>query len=75
VLPPDRVPSLVDEAGKFHPVGRFLRRALLGRLNPAEVGAELTAQYERFRELVVASLTPLELRGYRKRLAAAAQLS
>jgi predicted glycoside hydrolase/deacetylase ChbG (UPF0249 family) len=52
ILPPDRVPSLVDEAGKFWPLGRFLRKAILGRLNPGEVAAELTAQYDRFRELV-----------------------
>ena len=52
VLPPERVASLVDEAGRFRPLGRFLRRAVLGRLNPAEVAAELAAQYDRFRELV-----------------------
>ncbi|MDB5306477.1 MAG: hypothetical protein JWO38_679 [Gemmataceae bacterium] len=52
VLPPERVPTLVDEAGRFRPLGQFLRRAAAGRLNPAEVAAELAAQYERFRELV-----------------------
>lgn len=52
ILPPNRVPTLVDGAGRFWPLGRFLRTALLGRLNAAEVRAELDAQYERFCELV-----------------------
>jgi predicted glycoside hydrolase/deacetylase ChbG (UPF0249 family) len=57
VLPPDRVPSLVGDntdakGGQFHPLGRFLRRAVLGRVRGDEVAAELAAQYERFVELV-----------------------
>lgn len=51
ILPADRVPSLVGPDGAFRPLGAFLRRALLGRLNPAEVAAELAAQYDRFVEL------------------------
>jgi chitin disaccharide deacetylase len=51
VLPPERVPSLVDGRGYFWTLGKFLRRALLGRLNPHEVATELAAQYERFRDL------------------------
>lgn len=52
ILSPDRVPSLVDRTGLFHPLGRFLRKAMWGRIRPEEVFAELTAQYERFVELV-----------------------
>lgn len=51
VLPPDDVPSLVDRAGSFRPLGAFIRRALLGRLSALEVGAELRAQYELFCDL------------------------
>ena len=52
ILPAERVPSLVNEAGLFHPLGRFLRNAVLGRIHPNEVFAELRAQYGRFLELV-----------------------
>jgi chitin disaccharide deacetylase len=52
ILPPERVPSLVDSAGFFHPLSRFLRNSLLGHIHEAEVRAELAAQYERFVELV-----------------------
>jgi predicted glycoside hydrolase/deacetylase ChbG (UPF0249 family) len=52
LLPPDQVPGLVDSTGQFHPLGRFLRKSLLGRINGHEVFAELTAQYERFLALV-----------------------
>ena len=51
ILPPERVPSLVDASGRFRPLGRFLRRVALGRLCSSEVAAELAAQYDRFREL------------------------
>jgi predicted glycoside hydrolase/deacetylase ChbG (UPF0249 family) len=46
-LPPATIPSLVDRAGRFHPLGRWLRLAFGRRLEPAEVAAELTAQAER----------------------------
>src|SRR5262245_39573918 len=52
VLPPEQVPSLVDSEGRFWRLGTFLRRACLGRLIPAEVAAELRAQFERFHDLV-----------------------
>jgi predicted glycoside hydrolase/deacetylase ChbG (UPF0249 family) len=52
ILPAERVPSLVDARGVFHPLGRFLRNSLLGRINAAEVRAELAAQFERYVELV-----------------------
>ncbi|MFO0863781.1 MAG: ChbG/HpnK family deacetylase [Gemmataceae bacterium] len=52
MLPPDQVPSLVDEAGQFHKLGAFVKKAMLGRLNPAELEAELAAQLDRFVELV-----------------------
>lgn len=46
-LPPATIPSLVDRAGRFHPLGRWLWRAAGRQLEPAEVAAELTAQAER----------------------------
>lgn len=52
VLPARRVASLVGPDGNFRPLGAFLRRWLLGRLNAAEIEAELAAQYERFVEVV-----------------------
>jgi predicted glycoside hydrolase/deacetylase ChbG (UPF0249 family) len=52
VLPMYRVPSLVDGDGRFYPLGRFLRRLLLGQVRRTEIAAELTAQYRRFHELV-----------------------
>src|SRR4051794_3689662 len=36
ILPPEQLPSLVDAAGKFRPLGQFMRRSLLGKLNPHE---------------------------------------
>lgn len=52
ILPPNRVPSLVGPDGRFHSLGRFLRRVALGRIIAAEVEAEFRAQLERFLELV-----------------------
>ncbi len=52
VLPAERVPSLVRPDGCFWPLGSFLRRVCLGRINPAEVEAELRAQLTRFTDLV-----------------------
>jgi predicted glycoside hydrolase/deacetylase ChbG (UPF0249 family) len=51
VLPPDRVPSLVNAAGGFWPLGQFLGRLLRGRVRAADVEAELRAQLRRFEEL------------------------
>ena len=51
VLPPEKIPGLVDAAGKFLPLGRFLLRAKLGRIDSAEMDRELRAQLERFIEL------------------------
>jgi predicted glycoside hydrolase/deacetylase ChbG (UPF0249 family) len=47
-LPPDKVPTLVDDDGRFHRLGPFLRRLLRGRIDPADVRAEFGAQFERF---------------------------
>jgi predicted glycoside hydrolase/deacetylase ChbG (UPF0249 family) len=55
VLAPGLVPSLVDAEGRFWPLGRFLARLYAGRIAAAEVGAELRAQYDRFRDLVGAA--------------------
>ena len=46
-LPPATIPSLVDRAGRFHPLDRWLTLAVARRIEPAEVAAELTAQAER----------------------------
>ena len=46
------VRSLVGPDGRFWPLGAFLRRWLLGALDPAHVRTELTTQLRRFRDLV-----------------------
>ena len=51
VSPAGAVPSLVGPDGRFFPLGQFLKRLLLGRVNPAEIEAELKAQYRRFADL------------------------
>ena len=51
VLPPDRVPSLVDSAGQFHSLSEFLKRQWRGQLVPVELEAELAAQLRRFVDL------------------------
>jgi len=51
VLPVKQVPSLVGPDGRFWPLGSFLRRTAFGRINAAEVRAELFAQHGRFCEL------------------------
>ena len=48
---PDRIPSLVDIAGRFHRLPAFLARATLGALRPDELCRELGAQVERARAL------------------------
>jgi predicted glycoside hydrolase/deacetylase ChbG (UPF0249 family) len=52
ILPACQVQSLVDLAGRFHPLAAFLSRACTGRLRRDEIAAEFRAQYERFIELV-----------------------
>jgi chitin disaccharide deacetylase len=52
VLAPGSVPTLVDDDGQFRSLGSFLRRACLGRLDVGDVVAELSAQYDRFLDLV-----------------------
>jgi chitin disaccharide deacetylase len=52
ILPAERVPSLVDAAGTFWPLGRFIKRMFLGRIDAAEVEAEFRAQYQRFTDLL-----------------------
>ena len=51
LLPPDRVPSLVDRDGRFLSLGQLLKRMMTGRLKQSEIEAEFLAQYQRFREL------------------------
>jgi len=52
ILPRERVPSLVNHEGTFWPLGQFIKRMFLGRIVPAEIEAELRAQYQRFCELL-----------------------
>src|SRR5262249_35944389 len=52
ILPPNQLPSLTAADGRFLPLGRLLKRLLTGRINAAEVEAELRAQLDRFVELV-----------------------
>lgn len=51
VLPARQIPSLVGPDGAFLPFPELRRRFLTGRYDPAQLRAELTAQYGRFREL------------------------
>jgi predicted glycoside hydrolase/deacetylase ChbG (UPF0249 family) len=52
ILPAGRVPSLVRPDGRFWPLGALVRRLALGRVRPADIEAELRAQYHRFLDLV-----------------------
>ena len=52
ILSPDRVPTLVDDEGKFRPLGSFLKLLLRGRVSRREIEAEFRAQLGRFVELV-----------------------
>ena len=51
VLPPERVTTLVGADGQLLPARTFRRRLLARRINLEQVAAELTAQYERFRDV------------------------
>jgi len=55
VLPPERVPSLVDADGRFLPKPRIMGGAWRFRMNLTEVVAEFAAQVER---LLAAGVTP-----------------
>lgn len=52
VLSATRVPSLVDDLGRFWPLGRFLKRLYAGRVKAEEIAAELRAQLHRFHDLL-----------------------
>ena len=52
ILPPEKVPSLVNSQGRFWPLGRFLKGLFFGRIKAAEIEAELLAQYYRFCDLL-----------------------
>lgn len=62
VLPPGQVPTLVNEQGRFHPLGAFLKRLLRGRVSTAEIERELAAQLKRFTELT--SRPPMNVNGH-----------
>ncbi len=51
LLPADRIPTLVDENGRFHAHATvFMRRFLLGKIDRHEVHAELEAQVQKVLE-------------------------
>ncbi len=52
IADPGRVPTLVRADGTFWPLGSFLQRWFLGRLDPNEIRLELELQLRRFMELV-----------------------
>jgi len=52
ILPARQVPSLVAPDGNFWPLGKFLSRLYLGRINADEVSAEFEAQFRRYIDLV-----------------------
>ena len=52
ILPANQVPSLVGTDGRFLPLGSFLKRMLLGRMETSEIEAEFRAQLQRYLELV-----------------------
>jgi predicted glycoside hydrolase/deacetylase ChbG (UPF0249 family) len=52
LLPPEKVPSLVDKEGRFFHLNAFLRHIFMGRIRPEDIVAELTAQFERCTELL-----------------------
>jgi predicted glycoside hydrolase/deacetylase ChbG (UPF0249 family) len=49
VSPPEKVPTLVDSGGRFHPRAEFLAR--MESIDPAEAGLEFRAQIEALRPL------------------------
>ena len=48
VLPPEKVPGLVDRDGNFHSVSEFHRLYKSGKIPDAEIEKELTEQYRRY---------------------------
>lgn len=52
LLPVWQVASLVDEQGRFWPLATFLRRLLLGAIEPVQIRAELLAQHAHFKALI-----------------------
>jgi predicted glycoside hydrolase/deacetylase ChbG (UPF0249 family) len=50
--PAEEVPSLVDAQGRFHVLSNFLARWAWGQLRYEDVTRELSAQYDRFVELM-----------------------
>lgn len=59
ILPPEKVPTLVDEYGEFF-YTRFRRRFLSGQIRMAELRAELTAQMEKTRDLAGKAFSHLD---------------
>lgn len=58
ILPPERVPSLVNEQGQFYRRAPFLRRLLLGKIDLSEVAAEFRAQVDK---VIKAGINPSHL--------------
>lgn len=51
IMPPDKVPSLVDHEGLFHSFHGLLRRVLKGKVVRAEIELELSAQMDKLLSL------------------------
>ena len=62
VAPAGRVPSLHDGTGRFLPLSRLIRRALLGGVRPEDVRREAEAQFSRLREV---GITPTHADSHR----------
>jgi predicted glycoside hydrolase/deacetylase ChbG (UPF0249 family) len=52
VLAASEVPSLVDADGKFYPRAQFRLKWLANQVNSSELKAELSAQFQRLRQLI-----------------------
>src|SRR5205823_6378300 len=50
VLPPDKVPSLVNTHGSFHGLAETSRRLSCWRVSASEIEAEFRAQIQRIKE-------------------------
>lgn len=59
--PPEFIPSLVDEEGRFPSLGIFMRRAFSGRLDEGDLRMELSAQITRMLDY---GLTPDHIDGH-----------
>jgi predicted glycoside hydrolase/deacetylase ChbG (UPF0249 family) len=52
IVPPERVPSLVDGQGKFWSLGTFMKKLFFGRIKAEDIAFEFRAQLKRYHDLV-----------------------